>query len=77
VYNGYERYEFFEVPKCGKDDCRLPIIEIRSPELTDQQSTLKPKILITAGLDGKEISAVSGAMNFIKYIGKFLLKKLI
>jgi predicted deacylase len=42
--------------------------------LTKEQITLKPKILITAGLDGTEISAISTAMNFIQYIGRFKKK---
>ena len=41
--------------------------------MTEQQISLKPKILITAGLDGTENVAISTAMNFIEYISKKLL----
>ena len=68
IYNAYERYDFYEIPACGDETCELPIIEIGSSELTPEQMSLKPKILITAGLNGTEDVAISTAMNFVEYI---------
>lgn len=74
VYNGYERFEFYEIPKCGHDFCELPIIEIGSSELVKDQLSLKPKLLITAGLDGTEDVSISVAMNFLRYVGTRLAR---
>ena len=43
--------------------------------MTEKQTSLKPKILITAGLDGTENVAISTAMNFINYIRKKFFQK--
>lgn len=78
VYNAYERFEFYEIPKCGDDTCQLPVVEIGSSELVEDQMSLKPKLLITAGLGGTDDVAISVAMNFLHYVGKSQsLRKLI
>ena len=73
VYNAYERYKFHEIPMCGEEKCQLPVVEIGLIDSKQKEDAQKPKLLITAGLDGKEKVAISVAMNFIKYIGcKFI-----
>ena len=59
------------MPKCGKVDCQMPIVEIGFFGGRDQDFDKKPKILITAGLDGTDETAIAAAMNLIIFIGKF------
>lgn len=71
IYNAYERYEIYSVPKCGNEDCQMPIVEIGFFGGKDQNFDKKPKILITAGMDGTDETAIAAAMNLIIFIGIF------
>lgn len=68
VYNAYDHFNFYNNPKCGDKLCELPIIEIGTVEHKKEEIEKKPKLLITAGLNGKDVVSVSTAMNFLKYV---------
>jgi hypothetical protein len=71
VYNAYERNDIYYVPKCGNEDCQMPIVEIGFFGGKDKDFDKKPKILITAGMDGTEETAIAAAMNLIVFLGNF------
>jgi hypothetical protein len=50
----------------------MPIVEIGFFGGKDQDFNKKPKILITAGMDGRDQTAMTAAMNLIKFIGTHL-----
>jgi hypothetical protein len=68
VYNAYNHFNFYENPKCGDKLCELPIVEIGTVEHKKEEIEKKPKILITAGLNGKDVVSISTAINFLKYV---------
>lgn len=72
VYNAYERFETYRIPNCGDELCQMPIIEIGYFEGKKSGFSKKPKILITAGMDGTDDVSMSAAINFIKFIGKLI-----
>ena len=75
VYNAYERYDIYNVPKCGDVDCEMPVVEIGFFGGKDKDFDKKPKILLTAGMEGTEDTAIASAVNLIKFIGKFFSNK--
>ena len=54
---------------CGYSLCKMPIIEVGMFENKDSEFTAKPKLLITAGMQGYDLTSISIAMNIIAYIG--------
>lgn len=69
IYNAYERNENYFVPNCGNKDCEMPVVEIGFFGGKDRDFIKKPKILITAGMDGTDETAIAAAMNLIEFIG--------
>lgn len=70
VYNAYERNDIYYVPKCGDEDCQMPIVEIGFFGGKDKDFMKRPKVLITAGMDGTDETAIAAAMSLISFVGK-------
>ena len=70
VKDGYSHFQFHYIPKCGDKKCELPIVEIGASKERQGLKTARPKLLITAGLEGTDQVAISAVMNLIKYVGK-------
>ena len=49
----------------------MPIVEVADFSGGDRDFVKKPKILITAGVDGNDVVSMSNAMNLITFIGNF------
>jgi hypothetical protein len=48
----------------------MPIVEIGFFGGKDKDFNKKPKVLITAGMDGTDETAIAAAMNLIIFLGK-------
>lgn len=69
VNDGYYNMMTWTPFNCGTEVCQMPIVQIADFSGGDQDFVKKPKILITAGVDGTDIVAMSNAMNLITFIG--------
>lgn len=66
AYYNYMNWSNFD---CGTELCRMPIVEVADFSGGDRDFVKKPKILITAGVDGNDVVSMSNAMNLITFIG--------